>query len=1009
MRNFLLRALVLASFFFLSRGAFAQTLKPYLQTPTPNSVWVTWKTASDSESTVLWGTPPANLTQTQTGSVKVMTDNGYNNNYYYHSVQLTGLTPNTAYAYRVRTGNDSSEVYTFRTLPAVGQGLSDGHQRFIIIGDNQLKSARWDTLVVAAKRKAEEKYGTPISDHINMVVNVGDQVDVGTLDHYENVHLNKARYMSAVLPFNTLVGNHETYGSLSMSAYYDHFFYSTYNYRGISSNTENYYAFQAGRVLFLMLSSEHTGNTQKQWALQVIDSANADTSVDWIITECHRPYTAEQYVGDISTWLVNDIVPKLKQSPKAALIIGAHHHLYARGQMKDAPLYHIISGGSAWDQYWGMSTEQDFDDVQKTIPNWGYQIIDFDLAAKKMTVECYSTGSIYRYKNNELIDSFSRTYNRPAPVAPATMGSFPGSVTLPVTLQSSAYSSPVNEPYNSTQFQVARDRAFGTVTIDKLRDYENWYGSAGSPDSTANANANLNIFEYTIAANSISNGKYYYRIRHRDRNLEWSGWSNTDSFTVTGSNVPATPTITTAATTFPINTPITINYFNGPGNATDWIGIYKKGQNPGGPASTAWKYVTGPNGSMTLTVPTSAGQGEYFIAFFENDGYSEVAGRIAVFVGNKPVLSADSASYAQGSPVQISYTAAPGLSNDWIGIYKVGMTPGSATPSAAWQYTSGTSGQRLFTGLAKGYYFATYMVSGGYTEPGNRIYFSVGDRIATISTNKNQYIAGDSILVNFSGGPGIAKDWLGIFDSTAVNLGSGADTIKNYTYVGGLPAGSASFHGNNLPSAGNYFVVFFTNDSYDEISNRVYFSVLTNPIPVSLFDFNAFRRGPVNELLWITASETNTAWFDVERSADGKQFERIGRVKASGNSRVTQKYLFNDESPLAGTNYYRLKMVDRDQKSEYSNIVTLHENGLQNQPLDEISIFPNPVTDRATIRSDYPIEYVEVYNHQGELLTRLEDIRNNEFLFLGSELQPGTYLLKVQGRKLHTIKMVIAH
>jgi acid phosphatase type 7 len=996
---------LLLALFTCAISSNAQILKPYLQTPAPNSVWVTWKTPSDSESTVLWGTSALTLTQNTSGSVKVMSDNGYPSNYFYHSVQLTGLTPNTPYFYRIKTGNDTSVTYQFRTLPEYGQGMSDGHQRFIIIGDNQLKSARWDTLVVAAKRKAEELYGTPISDKINMVVNVGDQVDVGTLDHYENVHLDKARYLSSVLPFNTLVGNHETYGTLNMSAYYDHFFYSQYTYKGISSGTENYYAFQAGRVLFLMLSSEHTGNAQKQWAYSVIDSANSDTSVDWIITECHRPYTAEQYVGDISTWLVSQVVPKLEESPKASLIIGAHHHLYARGQLKNKPVYHIISGGSAWDQYWGMSTEQDFDDVQKTIPNWGYQIIDFDLAAKSMSVSCYSTGSIYKYKNNQLIDSFYRVYGKAAPAQPSSASGTLGTVALPVTLISSAYSSPASEPYNSTQFQVSKVKDFSITSIDKLRDYENWYGSAGSPDSTTNVNAGVDIFRLTIPANSISNGKYYFRIRHRDRNLEWSPWSVADSFTVTGSSVPNTPTITTPNKTYALNTPVSISYFNGPGFAKDWIGIYKKGQTPGQTGSTVWSYVSGPSGSMNLTVPTSAGQGEYFIAFFQNDLYTEVAPRVNIFVGNKPSLSTDSAAYVQGSPVVVNYATAPGLTNDWIGIYKVGMTPGSAQPSVQWQYTSGAAGSRTFNGLSKGYYYVTYMVNGGYFEPSDRVYFSVGDRIASISTDKPQYIKGDSIKVTFADGPGIAKDWIGIYDSIA---DPNIDTLTKYTYVGGKPSGTAAFAGSNLPdNAGNYFVVFFTNDSYNEISNRVYFKIINNPVPVSLFDFDAVKRGSVNEIYWVTASEKNTSRFIIERSADGINFVQIGTVAAYGNSSVMQKYLFNDGQPLKGQNYYRLKMLDFDNSSEYSNVVVVSENDIQNKALDEITIYPNPVVDRATIRSDYPIEYVEIYDMKGNLLTRLDDVRTNEFLFLGSEFEPGTYLLKVQGRKLITIKMAI--
>jgi hypothetical protein len=58
-------------------------------------------------------------------------------------------------------------------------------------------------------------------------------------------------------------------------------------------------------------------------------------------------------------------VPLLVTSDKYLMHVGAHHHLYHRGQLKNSPTYQIISGGTAWDQYWGMSNEKDFDDVQK--------------------------------------------------------------------------------------------------------------------------------------------------------------------------------------------------------------------------------------------------------------------------------------------------------------------------------------------------------------------------------------------------------------------------------------------------------------------------------------------------------------------------------------------------------------------------------------------------------------------------------------------------------------------
>ena len=375
---------------------FAQELFPYLQAPSQTSMTVSWKTESNNESVVEYGNSETQLDKTSSATARVFSDTGYNANYYYHTVKVSGLSANTKYYYRVKTGNRVSQVHSFRPLP--GQAATaDGHLRFLVLGDNQMRDVpRFDSLVSAAKRKIAKLwgYGKDPSDNIAMTVMMGDQVDVGTLDHYENVHFKKNRKLSGLLPTQTLVGNHETYGTLGMQAYYDHFVLDDVSYKGVSSGSEAYYARQVGNVLFICFDTEHPSAAQLNWLNQILPLANQDSTVDWIISQGHRPYQAEQYVGDISTWIRNTVMPVLNTSNKHVLHIGAHHHLYHRGQLKNFPTYQIISGGVAWDQYWGMATEQDFDDVQKTISNWMYQIIDVDINKGTFSVESYSIGII---------------------------------------------------------------------------------------------------------------------------------------------------------------------------------------------------------------------------------------------------------------------------------------------------------------------------------------------------------------------------------------------------------------------------------------------------------------------------------------------------------------------------------------------------------------------------------------------------------------------------------------
>lgn len=827
-----------AMLFCVSVMSRAQALFPYLQNATPTSIYVNWKTSSNNESVVEYGTTSSNLAVTVTGNTNVFTDSGYSGNYFYHSVKLLNLTPNTKYYYRIKTGTDYSAINSFKTLPNPGQAATaDGHIRFLIMGDNQLKAVpRYDSLVSAAKRKIRQKWGASLSpdDNISMTFMVGDQVDVGTLDHYENVHFKKNRALSGNIPIQTTVGNHETYGTLGMNSYYDHFYISELSYKGISSGTENYYAQQAGNVLFISLSSEHTGAAQLSWLQQVLTAANSDTTVEWIFSLSHRPYQAEQYVGDISSWVRNTAVPLLVTSPKYAMHIGAHHHLYHRGQLKDTPTYNIISGGTAWDQYWGSSTEQDFEDVQKTICNWMYQIVDIDVVHGKMDIESYSIGSVDQWKNNQLMDSFHRYKNQAGPVKPSITNAFPASSTLPLTVNGSAFSTPTTELLNTSQFVISQTPTFDIIKKEVYRDFEDLFGKYGTrKDSTVNVNLGVDITKMTLASNSLPNGQYYIKLRYRDRNLEWSPWSDVKTFTITGST-NVTTEITTDATTYAQNAPIKVNFTDAPASTSTWIGLYKENQTPGASSpSQTWQYTNGsPSGFINFSSGLAT-KGRYYAAIFSNGGYTEIAPRKYFYVGPVPILSMTQTEFSLGSPVTINFANGPQLTNDWIGIYKMGVSPGGSVAAMSWQYVTTVSGSKTFNNLPRGYYYAEYYLQDGYNSVGNKVFFKVGDIVTQLWINKPVYDLGEQISASWTDAPGIVKDWLGIYhqgDNPNVN------PLVSYTYFGGLAEGTKNITGAELPTqTGNYFLVMFTNDSYNEVSNRVSFEVIDSALSTQQF------------------------------------------------------------------------------------------------------------------------------------------------------------------------------
>lgn len=810
---------------FFSTILSAQNLNPYLQSVTPNSIYVSWKTSANNETIVEYGIEETNLNTTVTGNTNAFTDSGYTGDYLYHNAKLVNLAPNTKYYYKIKTGHLESEIHSFKTLPNPGEAAtSDGHIRFLIMGDNQLTAARYDSLVSAAHRKIKQKWGPNLDpeDNVALTFMVGDQVDIGNLTQYENIHFKKNTKLSSNLPIHTTVGNHETYGSLGMEAYYDHFYLDDYSYQGISSQTENYYAMQAGNVLFISLSSEHTSGTQLNWLQQVISAANTDSTVDWIFSLSHRPYQAEQYVGDISPWVRNSAVPALTTSSKYIMHIGAHHHLYHRGQLKDSPTYNIISGGTAWDQYWGMASEQDFEDVQKTINNWMYQIIDIDVANGTMDVESYSIGSIYQWKNNQLMDDFHRYKNQAIPNQPSIETVFNATETLPLTIEGSEFETTTNELLNTTQFLISKTADFNVIEKEVYRDYENLYGMYETQsDSTVDINLGVNIKNITIEENEIPNGDYYVKTRYRDRNLEWSHWSETKSFTITGS-LFANTSITLDQETYDVNSTITVQFADAPTASDTWIGLYKDTQTPGSASvSQTWNYLGGvANGHLTFTLPDT---GRYYAAIFENGGYTEIADRQYFYVGVVPQLITDAEEYALDETINISFTNGPMLNNDWIGIYKMGQTPGNSL-ATSYRYVSSTDQNFAFNGLPKGYYFAEYYLEDGYNPIGNKVFFKVGDIVTELWINQPVYELGEDIIATWTDAPGIVKDWLGVYPE---NTDPNVDPLVSYTYFNGEAQGSAPITGAELPTeVGNYFLVMFTNDSYNEVSNRVDFQII---------------------------------------------------------------------------------------------------------------------------------------------------------------------------------------
>ena len=160
-------------------------------------------------------------------------------------------------------------------------------------------------------------------------------------------------------------------------------------------------------------------------------------------------------------------------------------------------------------------------------------------------------------------------------------------------------------------------------------------------------------------------------------------------------------------------------------------------------------------------------------------------------------------------------------------------------------------------------------------------------------------------------------------------------------------------------------------------------------LPIELVSFDVqTTEGSKNHLTWRTASESQNKGFDIERSADGVRFDKIGFVAGNGSTNQVQNYRFKDESPN-GLVYYRLKQLDFDGRFEYSKTIAIDSKGEK-----VASVFPNPSNGIFTIMGieDTEDETFTLINSIGQTLSI--NVQNDGQMDM-SGYPSGVYYLRV--------------
>ncbi|SHJ36004.1 Por secretion system C-terminal sorting domain-containing protein [Hymenobacter daecheongensis DSM 21074] len=181
------------------------------------------------------------------------------------------------------------------------------------------------------------------------------------------------------------------------------------------------------------------------------------------------------------------------------------------------------------------------------------------------------------------------------------------------------------------------------------------------------------------------------------------------------------------------------------------------------------------------------------------------------------------------------------------------------------------------------------------------------------------------------------------------------------------------------------------------------------PLPVQLVAFTGRATEQGVALSWRTASELNASSFEVERSANGRDFGRLASVKAAGTSTTTRSYAYTDGTAGPGRHSYRLHQLDLDGTAAYSPVVTVE---IKEAPAPLFSsAYPNPFDQKLTLQLPQPIGAgftATLTDARGRTAfsTALRGEGRQLPLAVPARLASGTYLLTVRGAGRQTTQRV---
>jgi hypothetical protein len=852
---------------------------PYLQLVTTSSIFIHWRTDSQTDSKVWYGDDPANLNLTLTDP-----DNTTD-----HQINITGLSSNTTYYYAVGDSNGQmaggDNDHYFKTSP----------------NQNTTQTIRAWALGNAGNDHGDQRdvrdgfYDYIGNNHIDLLLLIGDNAyDDGKDSEYQESwfeDMYEDRLISS--PMWSTFGNHDGGESDSddeSGPYYDIFnFPKNGQAGGVSSGTEAYYSFDYGNIHFISINSydidRDVGEPMYDWVVDDLD----DTNQDWIVAFFHYP----PYSGTGNN--SSDTHPKetdmrenfisVLEAAGVDLVLSAHHHSYQRS--------FFINGHYDVSDTWDSNTMGiDMGDGKE----------DGDGAYSK---EVGEIGTVY------IVSGSAGGVGSDPDGYPAmyTSAQELGSVAIEVT-----------------------DLQMDVKFIDdngNIDDYFTIIKEASGPPSVNITNPSDNDF-----------------------------YPDPETILITADATDEGGTVTQ------------VEFF------IDDVSI---GTDSSSPYSMSW------------TIPET-GSFEIKATATDDDGLS-TSHIINIQVGEGLVC------------VQVDENSDDAEENNSNGSIKLNSGDLELSIDNSNEQTIGMRFNGL--GIPQGAFINDAYIQFTVDKDENinpcvlDIYAEASDNAATFSNSNSDITGRPKTSASVSWSP---ADWENVGDSgPAQKTIDISPVIKEVVDRVGFTSGSS-------------IVIIIEGTGKREAESRngstsgapelcVDFSI-NEPLPIELLSFNAKAMDEKIKLSWSTASEINNDFFTLERSADGRLFQKIEIIPGKGNSSEIIEYHYFDKNPERGLNYYRLKQTDFDGQFSYSKIVNA-----EIKTKNHFRVYPSKVSDFVTIEKNIDINedlFIAIHDLTGRAIKSHHFPSQEKRIKLSlSGLLPGVYYLSLNNSKTkETFKII---